>query len=266
MPKKNLDLSFLNQGSEEVELPSRGLLYKDNKILNKGKLHVRPWLTAEEKLIDKFNKGNFYNILKRLVQNVLEENISVDELTLGDFFYLLYWIRGLSYGPTYKTETECPHCSSKIRPTIDLSKYEVTFLDDGVTEPMTLTLPRSNIELKFRLTRVKDLIEATEKSLSNTTKLGVNVSPDIYKLARCVEEMVLPNEEKTILTQEEDFGTMLNLIWPKLPAIDVMALREEMAKYDHGYVKSVNVKCPECENFFEQAAVLTFEFFRPSSR
>jgi len=264
MPKKNLDLSFLNQGSEEIELPSRGILYKNNIIKN-GKVHVRPWLTAEEKLIDKFNKANFYNILKRLIQNVLEEKFPVEEFTIGDFFYLLYWIRGLSYGSTYKTELDCPNCGARIKPTIDLSKFEVVYLPD-CTEPMTMVLPKSQIEVKFRLTRLKDLIEATEKSHSDSLKFGSSISPDIYKLARCVEEMVLPNEEKTILTQEEDFGTMINLIWPKIPAIDVFALREEMSKYDHGYVKSSTLKCPECEDYFEQMAVLSFEFFRPSNR
>ncbi len=263
LPKKELDLSFLNQGSEEIELPSRGILYKSKEIKN-GKVHVRPWLTPEEKLIDKFSRGNFYNILKRLVQNVLEEKFPVEELTIGDFFYLLYWIRGLSYGPKYKTETDCPNCGARIKATIDLTKFEVTYLPECV-EPMSMVLPKSRIEVKFRLVRLKDLIEATEKSHSETLKYGSAISPDIYKLAKCVLEMVLPNEEKTILTQEEDFSTMLNLIWPKLPAIDILALREEMAKFDHGYIKSSASKCPECENYFEQMAVLSFEFFRPSS-
>jgi hypothetical protein len=263
VPKKELDLSFLNQGSEEIELPSRGVLYNSREIKN-GKVHVRPWLTSEEKLIDKFSKGNFYNILKRLVQNVLEEKFPVEEFTIGDFFYLLYWIRGLSYGSTYKTETDCPNCGARVKPLVDLAKYEVTYLPDCV-EPMSLVLPKSQVEVKFRLTRLKDLIEATEKSHSETLKYGSSISPDIYKLARCVVEMTLPNEDKTVLTQDEDFGTMLNMVWPKLPAIDILALREEMAKYDHGYVKSSAVKCPVCEDYFEQAAVLSFDFFRPSS-
>ena len=39
MPKKDLDLSFLNQGSEEIELPSRGILYNSKEIKN-GKVDV----------------------------------------------------------------------------------------------------------------------------------------------------------------------------------------------------------------------------------
>ena len=150
MPKKSLDLSFLNQGSEEIELPSRGILYT-NKDLKKGKLHVRTWLTGEEKLIDKFSKGNFYNILKRLVQNVVEEKVSVEELTIGDFFYVLYWIRSLSYGSKYRTEVTCPKCGTVVRPIVDMWNYKVTYLEELV-EPITYTLPVSGIELKFNLT------------------------------------------------------------------------------------------------------------------
>ena len=264
MPKKDLDLSFLNAELEEIELPSKGILYSKSNSFNKGKAHIRPWLTSEEKLIDKFNKGNFYNIIKRLVQNSLEEKTDVEELTFGDFFFILYWIRSVSYGPQYKADIECPNCSAKIKSDIDIYNYSIKYLED-VKEPLSFVLPKSNIELKYRLPRVKDLIEATEKSHSDSLKLGVAISPDIFRLARCVVEMTLPDTEHTVLTQEEDFGIMINKIWPRLPAIDLVSFRTELAKYDHGYVNNEMTKCPECETYFEIAPLLSFEFFRPSS-
>lgn len=263
MPKKELDLSFLNQSSEEIELPSRGLLYIKNDF-SKGKVHVRPWLTSEEKLIDKFSKGNFYNVLKRLVQNVIEEKTSVDEMTVGDFFHVLYWIRNLSYGSKYSIESICPKCGKSIKPLIDLNQFDVTYLEE-CSEPMEVTLPSSKIQIKFRLPRVKDLIEATEKTHSESLRLGVSVNADSYKLVRCIEEMTLNNADKDVLTQKEDFNTMLYKVWPKLPAIDSAALKDAMSKYDHGYITGGIATCPECEEPYEQAPVLTFEFFRPSS-
>jgi len=264
MPKKELDLSFLNVEYEEIQLPSQGILYSTNNDFTKGKAHIRPWFTSEEKLIDKFNKGNFYNILKRLIQNSLEEKTDIEELTYGDFFFLLYWIRSLSYGSSYKATVECPNCSANIETDIDIYKYSIKYLEP-ITEPLTLILPKSQIEIKFRLPRIKDLIEATEKTHSDSLKYGVNISPDIFRLAKCVIEMTLPDSEKTILNAEEDFGFMLNKIWPKLPAIDLVAFRSEINKYDHGFVNNEMNKCPECENFFEIAPILSFEFFRPGS-
>lgn len=262
MAKKDLDLSFLNQNYEEIELPSLGKLYKNKEVKN-GKIHIRPWVTTEEKLIDKFNKGNFYSVVKRLVQNTIEEKFNVEELTKGDFFYLLYWVRLLSYGSTYNMDTQCPKCSSDIKVKIDLKDFPVTYLPD-IIEPISFTMPQTKIELKMRLPRVKDIIDATEKTHSDYMRIGININEELYLFAKCVEEMILPNEERTVLTDKDDFDTMLHRIWSKLPASDILAFREELKKYNHGYVENSFVKCPECEKFFEQAPVLSFEFFRPS--
>ena len=77
--------------------------------------------------------------------------------------------------------------------------------------------------------------------------------------------MVLPNKEGTILTQAEDFATMLHKVWPNLHTIDILKFRSELDKHDHGIINNIEVKCPECEAKFEQAPMLSYEFFRPSS-
>ncbi|NLE05619.1 MAG: hypothetical protein GX638_12575 [Crenarchaeota archaeon] len=264
MPKKELDLSFLIQPVEEFELPSRGLHYKDS-ILKKGKLHCRPWVSTDEKLIDKFNRGNFYDILKRLVKNVLEEKIDVDELTTGDFFYLLNMIRSISYGSVYMIKRTCPSCDSNITVPVDLYDFPIKFLEDESKEPFEVTLPKSGIIIKYRLPRLRDSIEATEKSQFEAKRLGVSISPDSYKMVRCIEEMTLPNKENTILTQKDDFAVMLHKIWPIIQGIDILKFRSEIDKHDHGVVENIEIKCPECESKFEQGPVLTYEFFRPSS-
>jgi len=264
MPKKELDLSFLTQTTEEIELPSRGLFYEMPE-LKKGKLHIRPWIATDEKLIDRFNKGNFYDVLKRLVQNVVEEKIKVDELTSGDFFYLLNMIRAISYGSVYLIKRSCPSCDANISVPINLYDYPVDFIEDGKKEPFETTLPKSGIIIKYRLPRLKDIIEATEKTSFEAKRFGSAISPDSYKLVRCVEEMTLPNKDNTILTQAEDFSTMLHKIWPNLHTIDVLKFRSELEKHDHGNNTNIEVKCPECEAKFEQAPLLSYEFFRPSS-
>ncbi len=262
MPKKDLDLSFLTQNYEEIELPSRGLLY--NKEIKNGKVHIRPWISTEEKLIDKFNRGNFYDIIKRLIQNSLEEKISIEDLTVGDMFYILNWIRSISYGSTYNIKRSCPLCDEQISVEVNLYDYEIKYLSD-INEPLDITLPKSGIQLKMRLPRVKELIESTEKTHSDTKKFGVSISSEIYKFAKCTLEMVLPNDEKTILNHEEDFDTMLYKVWPKIQGIDLVKIRSELDKYDHGYVDNLEVRCKECGRTFEQAPLLTYEFFRPSN-
>ena len=264
MPKKDLDLSFLRPVYDVFELPSKGALYDKTSSLRNGKLSVRPWTTAEEKLIDKLNSYNFYSIIKKLVNNVVEIPINVDEMTVGDFFFALYWIRQISYGKAYTVETKCPECRNDVKLKVDMNLCEKTFLPDDIKEPISLTLPSSHIELKLRLPRVKDIIEATENSQYKEKTLGVKVNSNTFKKVRCIESMILPNEEHDELTSADDFDYMLNVIWPKLPAVDSAAVDAVMDKYDHGYITTIPCKCPNCDKILNISPILSFDFFRPS--
>jgi len=159
----------------------------------------------------------------------------------------------------------CPSCDSNITVPVDLYDFPIKFLEDESKEPFEVTLPKSGIIIKYRLPRLRDSIEATEKSQFEAKRLGVSISPDSYKMVRCIEEMTLPNKENTILTQKDDFAVMLHKIWPIIQGIDILKFRSEIDKHDHGVVENIEIKCPECESKFEQGPVLTYEFFRPSS-
>lgn len=264
MPKKDIDLSFLKQSTNEIELPSRGLPYPDSSPFSSGKIHVRSWLTPEEKLIDKLDRGNYYSVIKKLVQNVLDEKSDVGELTESDLFFALYWIRGLTYGTTYVVTRTCPECDEEIKININLSNFTIKYLEN-YTDSIEFKLP-SGIEIKMRLPRFNDLIDSTENKHSDVFRMGVKVNPDIYRFALCTDEMTLPNDAHDVLTKENDFPMMLNKIWPALPAKDMVAIRAELAKYDHGYVDPIDIQCPSCGKYIKQGAPLTEEFFRPSGR
>lgn len=266
MPKKDIDLSFLVQGIERLELPSKGILYDAKNPMSSGFVHIRPWLTAEEKLIDKFNRNNYYSILKRLVESAVEEKVDAGEMSLGDFFYILYWIRQITYGSAYSTNIICPHCGLDVVTEIDMSDFDVTYLPDDIKEPIEMEMPISKIKCKLRLPRIKDIIEATESTHSVAKKMGVNISPELFKTARCVNEMVLNNKEQDILTDKDDFVYMLNTIWPRISAADYNAVKERINDYEHGYIGTTFTKCPKCENLIEQAAMLSFSFFRADDR
>jgi endogenous inhibitor of DNA gyrase (YacG/DUF329 family) len=265
MPKTEIDLSFLKQSTNEIELPSKGIPYDKNSPFSSGKIHIRSWLTPEEKLIDKLDKGNYYNVIKKLVQNVLEEKADVGELTEADLFFTLYWIRGLTYGTSYIVTRECPECGEEVKISIDIGDFPITYLENYKTS-IEFELPVTKIQLKMRLPRFNDLIDSTENKHSDAFRMGVKVSPDTYRFAVCTDEMTLPNDAKNVLTKETDFPLMLNKIWPALPANDMLAIRTEIAKFDHGYVDPIDVRCPLCGKYFKQGAPLTEEFFRPSGR
>lgn len=260
---KELDLSFLIQQPDIIDIPSRGLPYLSSNPLSKGKVSIRPWVTAEEKLMDKFNSANSYNVLKRLVACAVEEKIDMDEITSGDFFYILYWIRQLTYGDAYTSSIVCPSCGKPVETSIDISKLEVTYLE-SMPDNIVFTLPVSKIEMKMRFPRLREIISSADHFKSEKTKLTSSLTRELYTFALCTSQMTLPNGSNSILTIEEDFVTMLTKIWPNLPASDSTAIKQELAKYDHGFVETFTTTCPNCEEPIEQAPILSYDFFRPS--
>ena len=261
--KIELDLSFLQPHYDKIDLPSMGSPYPESNPFSKGSVRIRPWGSTEEQYVDNFNKGNFYTIIESLLSNAILEKCDITKLTLGDAFYILYWIRSLSYGSKYELETQCPHCNEIVKVSVDISECPIKYLDTNLTE-FNFILPSSKIEVKYRLTYLEDMIESTTKN--DKTKIGgkSKFSAEINRLIRVVTEMTLPNENKDVLTYTKDLAILKNKIWPLIPAIDIIALKEEMSKYDHGYVDPIFVKCPECKESFEQSPLISYEFFRPS--
>lgn len=274
MPKQSLDLSFLTTPYEEIELPSKGLVYKNDDSLNednspkytsnlkKGILHIRPWVAAEEKVIDRLVRGNFYSVIKRLIEDATQENIKAETLTLGDVLFILYQLRALTYGPKYKVNITCPFCEKSVDVSLNIYDYDVTYLNKQEVSS-TFTLPKSGIEVTLRIPLFGDFMASTEEKLSNMYTSGIKVTPSQYLIARCIESMILPNEAKQELTQD-NFGDIIDRILPKLPMLDNVILTEEMNKFEHGIIKSIGVKCPECERIVQVDALLRDEFFRPS--
>lgn len=265
MAKKELDLSFLKPIAEELELPSKGLPYNKENELSKGKIHIRPWMTSEEKILDKFDRGNFFNVIKKLVQNAVIEKINIDDMTDADVFFVLYWLRVITYGSTYKISTDCPECGSKIDVEIDIKDYPIKYMEKFKPD-YEITLPISKIKLRMKFPKFGSLIEATESKHSDLYKMGIKMSPEIYRYAICTEEMTLPTETNDILTKADDLNLMLNKIWPMIPAGDLVEIKKYLNQFDHGYNENASVQCPECQKFFNQAPIMTDEFFRPSGR
>lgn len=272
--KKVIDLSFLEPVYTPVELPSRGMLYKDDSILKSGILNCRAMKTSEEKLIDKIDKYNYYSILDQIISNCTQEPIQVGKLTVGDRFYLLCWIRAHSYGPEYNIDLECPLCGHKYEGNINLDKFDPVFLEDDIREPIELELPVSKIKVKIIIPRSelykKSLSRtfAEEKIMSkNKNKNKKNDNDEkLYLKALSVKEMILPNADNTVLTAEEDFDMIFDIISNKLDAYDSVTFNIKWDMYDHGLIEPYMETCPNCEGVYEQYPLLSSYFFHPNTK
>lgn len=265
MAKKELDLSFLLPVYETLELPSKGKFYTKNPQLKDGIIKIRAMTTREEKIIDAINGNTFYQNWCDIIRLCTNATFDARDLTFNDFIYLLFYLRVKSYGSTYNIVTKCDECGKENRLTIDIGEFDTKFLFEDVDEPFELVLPMSNIKVFTRIPRMRDIIESSRKSYSETKIKGKKVSSETYMRAICTESMVLPNEELTKLDNPEDMLSILE-IYEMLPANDSLYMKKFITKFDHGLLEPILVTCKECGEFFKQYPIITPDLFRPDTR
>lgn len=265
--KKQLDLSFLRPQFNEVELPSRGKYYTGIPILENAKLHIRPMTSAEEKIIDKFNQNTFFTAVNDIISKCIQEDIDVDELTLGDRIFILLAIRSMSYGSTYEIKFKCPECEAEAPMTIDLAEFEPTYVEDEVVEPFELILPISKAKVRMIIPRTGHIRESTDRSYADQKKSGVFVSPSVYQKALCCEEFIFPESsaDAGYVVKQDNFKFLLGIM-SRLNVNDMRAIDDLFASHDHGFIDPIIKHCPVCNASFEQYLVLNWDFFRPRTR
>ena len=204
-----------------VNLPSKCLVYPG---IDPATIQIRTLKGEDEKLIAEISSENFDKKYNMVLNRVLK-GIDPLKLTLGDRFYLVLWETINSYSKDFPVECECEHCWQKSEHTIDLSTLDVIELPEGFKEPAEINLPKSNITIKLRLLRVKDLIEVNEME-----KAGQNVW--LHKLAYSIAD-------------DRSLGDNLDYL-SKMDTQDLEYIRGFQDVFEHGIKMSTNYTCPKC--------------------
>src|SRR5210317_1731585 len=90
--------------TEEVELPSKGLLYSDDSPLSSGKIEMKYMTAKEEDILTNSNYLQKGIVVDKLLQSLIISNIDYDELLIGDKNALLVAARILGYGKDYDVD------------------------------------------------------------------------------------------------------------------------------------------------------------------
>jgi hypothetical protein len=91
--------------TEEIELPSKGLVYPNDNPLSSGKVEMKYMTAKEEDILTNqayIRKGT---VLDKLLKSlIIDKKINIDDLIVGDKNSLLIASRILGYGKEYKFE------------------------------------------------------------------------------------------------------------------------------------------------------------------
>ena len=140
--------------TEQVTLPTKGLLYPKDSPLRKGSIEMKYMTAREEDILTNQNYIENGTVLDKLLQSLIITPIDYNTLLAGDKNAILIAARILGYGAEYEFE----YRGEKI--TMDLSTIKDKPLDeslvtDGKNE-FSFTLPTSKKEIVFKFLTHED--------------------------------------------------------------------------------------------------------------
>lgn len=243
--------------TEEIELPSKGLIYPEDNPLSSGKVEMKYMTALEEDILTNQNYISSGIVYDKLIESLLITKINIDDLIQGDKDALLIAARILGYGKDYKIKTvnEQGNIDDKI---VDLTKLKDKYLNpkdllQERTNEFSFTLPNTKTDITFKL-----LTHGDEK------KLGKEIE-GLKKLFPNKPTPELSTRLKYIITSvngDRETKTIREFVDKGLLAIDSRELRHEIKKVSPG----VDLTYRENEDDTEGIRIpINLNFFWPES-
>jgi hypothetical protein len=146
--------------TETVELPSKGLLYPEDSPLSSGTIEMKYMTAKEEDILSNTNYILKGTVMDKLLQSlIVDKDIKLHEILVGDKNALLIAARILSYGKDYSVQYGGENIN------VDLSKLDHKVIDYSIFKDRN-----NNFEINLPNTdntvTIKILNSADEKAIS----------------------------------------------------------------------------------------------------
>jgi hypothetical protein len=259
---ENNSFSFVTP-TEFVDLPSEGKFYlEDSSLYNVDSIEIRYMTAKDEDILTSKTLLKKGIAIDRLLQNIIvDKNIKVDDLLIGDKNALIVAARITGYGEDYEVSITCPVCSTSNEHNILLSELNTNTISDNLLKEFDVTrtekctflvkLPKSGVNVQLRLLTGKDEKSLTEvEGRRKKHKLPEAALTDQFKTFII---SVNGNEEKNIISSFVD----------SMPAYDSRYLRNLYSNLTPNIDMEQVISCPECANISEVNVPFTVQFFWP---
>ncbi len=259
-----------NNYNAEVQLPSRGLLYKDG-FCNDGRVTIGMMGVPEEKLLSASRMNPSKIITTLLDRLVISPKVDSTKLLAFDRNYLLVNIRVLTFGADYKFRLKCPHCSQSSDFEVDLSQLESKPVPDDFVEPFEVELPLCRAKVSLRLFRGFDEDEVqkmAKKSESRSSGPSLGDSTYVPSIVRSIHSVRANPEEGNELSQKvtdvDEYDSVEKTMFVNnLKSRDSIFIQKTIENLKFGLDMHTFLTCPSCEADVETDIPLTETFFRP---
>ena len=241
--------------SEEVTLPSKGLLYPEGSPLRRGIIEMKYMTAREEDILTNQNYISNGTVIDKLLQSLILTPIDYKDLLIGDKNAVLVASRILGYGAEYSFKLNHPKTGETETVTVDLTEADDKVIDEskminGKNE-FEYTLPTSKANLSFKLLTQEDE-KKIDAELKGLKKINKKASPELTTRLKHVILSVNGDYEKKTIREFVD---------NKLLARDARALRTYISsiqpdidlefniEFEDGHIQE-GVTVPINANFF----------------
>ena len=243
-----------------VPVPSEGKVYPQNSsIYGRSTLDIKAMTAREEDILTSAALIRQGTVLNHLIQSCLiDKNVSIDDMLLGDRNALMVAVRITGYGASYGVQASCPECAEQSEQNFDLAELEIKRLEiEPVIEGenrFSFTLPITKKEVHFKFLTGKD-----EREMSVVADRKKKLMPGSQ-----VESQVTSRLEHVILSIDgvEDRNKVNSFI-KNMPALDSRKLRTYIESHEPGIDMAAWMSCPHCSESSQISMPLGINFFWP---
>ncbi len=253
------DLFSFVTPTEFVDLPSQGKFYaEDHPLHGVESIEIRHMTAKEEDILTSETLLRKGVAIDRLLQSVVvDKDLQIDDLLVGDKNALLVATRITGFGPDYAVTLTCPSCASPNETEIDLTSLACAASETPDAAQLTgdgtykVTLPSTEITVELKLLTSGDerkILQSAEKR--KKLKLPENNSTTLLNAL-----IVSAND----VTDRAMIAKLVGL----LPLRDAQFARATYEAIKPDLDMGFPFTCESCNHTTRMEMPLTAEFFWP---
>lgn len=203
--------------TEEVDLPSKGLIYSKENPLSSGKVEMKYMTAKEEDILTNQSYIQKGIVLDKLLKSlIVDDKINIDDLIIGDKNALLIASRVLGYGKDYKVTVDGSEYNIDVS-SLENKEFNESEYKAGKNE-FSFTLPTSGTIITYQLVTGK-LEKAIDREIAGLKKINKESSTALSTRYKHMILSVDGNDEKKHIREWVDNAFL---------ARDSRALREHI--------------------------------------
>lgn len=243
--------------AEDYTLPSKGKVYPAEKKVN-ANIRLRS-MTTEEEMKRLGHSSRVYKMFSDMIDDCLVEKpgISTYDMCLGDYLFLLYKLRVVTYGSDYTIQSYCPLCGNINKITVNLDNLKINSYDDSMNKSLEIELPVTKriVKLRRQTPRMLDEIEKLTKE-QNSKSSDASESAILFNtmyLIDTVDGVAYDDVKKEVFVRE-------------LPMRDTNYILQKGKKLisQIGIDTTFTHTCEHCQRDYKVTLPITGEFFGPT--